>query len=116
MNHPDFTTQADLFSAAAVAEGKAALARTASKHEADIVRLIPLAVELATKAGADGVTVADLRTFAVQRQLLTGGESGRQLSYLGVVMRRAGLTATDRTRRSHIKATHGIRNVVWVKP
>lgn len=121
MNHPDYVTQADLFAAApdpapAVAEGKAALAKAASKHEADIVRLIPLATALAKAAGEEGVTVANLRLAAVQQGLLTGAEQGRELSYLGAVMKRAGLTATDRMRRSHIPATHGIRNVVWIAP
>lgn len=96
--------------------GLAALERTAAKNQALIETLVPLAQELAKKAGETGVTVADLRITAVQRGLLTGEEKGRALSFLGAVMKRAGLQATYELRRSQIPATHGIRNRVWVRP
>ena len=82
----------------------------------DLDRLVPLARELAEKAGEYGVTVADLRIYAVNRGYLTGQESGRQLSYLGSVMRHAGLVATDRWRRSQIPKSHGNAQVVWRSP
>lgn len=89
------------------ARGMSALADTAAKHRSEIECLIPLARELAQKAGPAGITVSDLRLYAVQRGLLTGQERGRELSYLGAVMRAAGLTATDEYRRSDIGKSHG---------
>ena len=87
--------------------------RTVSRHESQIVVLVPLARELARKVGAVGITVSDLRLYAVQRGLLTGGETGKTLSYLGAVLKRAGLTATDHVRRSVIGRSHGNLQRVW---
>lgn len=87
----------------------------AHRREA-IDRLIPLAQELARKAGADGVTVADLRLYAVQRGILTGQETGRQLSYLGAVLTLAGLAKSERFRRSVIEQSHGNLHRVFVAP
>ena len=89
--------------------------QTARKHAADITRLVPLARELAVRAGADGVTVSDLRITATQRGLL-GASSGRRLSFLGAVMRAAGLVPTDRYRRSDVPASHGNPHRVFVLP
>lgn len=83
-------------------------------RRAEIERLIPLARELAEKAGPDGVTIADLRLYAVQRGILTGRETGRQLSYLGAVLRCAGLAKTALWRRSHIERSHGNPHRVFV--
>lgn len=99
---------------AGIRAGMQALDKTASKHDADIVRLVPLAEVIALKAGRSGVTTSDLRIFAVQRGLLTGEEKGKSLSWLGAVMKRARLVNTGATRRSPIGRTHGIRQVVWV--
>lgn len=88
----------------------------ARKHSGQIELLKPIAQELARKARHHGVTVADVRLIAIQRGLLSGGETGRELSYLGAVMRAAKLSATDRTRRSHIDKSHGNRHTVWVDP
>ena len=85
----------------------------AHRREA-IARLIPLARELAVKAGRDGITVADLRLYAVQRGILTGTETGRQLSYLGAVLTLAGLAKTSQWRRSHIPQSHGNAQRVFV--
>jgi hypothetical protein len=87
----------------------------AHRREA-VAQLIPLAQDLARRAGETGITVADLRLYAVQQGILTGTETGRQLSYLGAVMRAAGLTATDRVRRSMIERSHGNLQRVWCLP
>jgi hypothetical protein len=96
--------------------GMRALAETAAKHAADIAALVPLARELAHRAGPDGITVSDLRLYAVQRGLLTGEERGRQLSYLGKVMSAAGLMRTGGYRRSAIRKAHGNLGAVWRLP
>lgn len=89
----------------------------ASRHANDIKVLTPLALELARKAGKDGVTVADLRITARQRGLLPRGKvRDRSLSWLGAVMRAAGLKATRQVRRSPIDESHGNRHTVWVDP
>ena len=82
----------------------------------DLERLIPIARELAEKAGDFGCTVADVRIAAVQRGLLTGEERGRRLSFLGKVMRAAGLEPTGEYRRSHIGKSHGNLHAVHVTP
>lgn len=94
--------------------GLAARDRAASKHAQEIEALIPLAVELAQKAGEPGVTVADLRLLADQRGLLPESK-GRRLSYLGVVLERAGLHPAG-YRRSHLPKSHGNIHVRWVLP
>ena len=43
---------------------------TEAAHALAIATLVPLARELAERAGAHGVTVSDLRLTAVQRRLL----------------------------------------------
>ena len=89
--------------------------QTARTHALEIARLVPLARELAVRAGAAGCTVSDLRVTATQRGLL-GASSGRRLSYLGAVMRAAGLVPTDRYRRSDVPQAHGNLGRVWVLP
>ena len=95
--------------------GFTALDQTARKHAADIARLVPLALELAAKAGQGGCTVSDLRVTATQRGLL-GASHGRSLSYLGAVLKAAGLVATDRYRRSDVPQAHGNLGKVWIAP
>lgn len=92
--------------------------REVPAHRArDLERLIPLAVELADRAGPLGITVADVRLAAVQRGILTGEETGRQLSYLGAVLRHyAGLVKTGGYRRSVIERSHGNLHAVHVHP
>lgn len=87
---------------------------TPRERAADIARLVPLARELATKAGASGITVSNLRLAAVARGLLTGQETGRRLSFLGAVMRKAGLRNTGEWRRSDVQRSHGNLNAIWV--
>ncbi len=84
---------------ASVAAGMTALSDTASRHATKIAALVPLARELAAKVPS-GITVSNLQLAAVQRGLLTGEERGRTLSYLGAVMRRAGLHPTGEYQRS----------------
>jgi hypothetical protein len=90
--------------------------RIPARHEATVAKLVPLALELAHRAGVEGITVANLRLAAVQRGILTGTESGRQLSYLGAVLRRAGLVKTGGYRRSHLEQSHGNLHAVHVAP
>jgi hypothetical protein len=86
---------------------------TPRERAADVARLIPLARELARKRVA-GITVSDLRVAAVSRGLLTGQETGRRLSFLGAVMKRAGLSNTGNWRRSDVEQSHGNLNAIWV--
>jgi hypothetical protein len=81
--------------------------RPNSRHSHRITLLVPLAKEIARKSGSHGCTVGDLRLAAVQRGLLSGHEKGRELSYLGAVMRAAGLVGTEHFRRSVIERSHG---------
>jgi hypothetical protein len=111
MSAPDLFDQP-----ASTALGMRALAETAAKHAADIAALVPLARELAHRAGPDGITVSDLRLYAVQRGLLTGDERGRALSYLGAVMAAAELHRTGGYRRSSIGKAHGNLNACWRLP
>lgn len=71
--------------------------RSASRHGAEIQALIPLAQNLAWKAGRDGVTVGDIRLYAERQGLLLPG-SGRRLSWLCAVPKAAGLFPTTRRR------------------
>lgn len=84
-------------------------------RERDLDRLIPLARELAEKAGEYGCTVSDVRIVAVQRGILTGEERGRRLSFLGKLMPAAGLVATGQYRRSSVDRSHSNLHAVWVE-
>jgi hypothetical protein len=74
--------------------------RAIGNHEASLERLVPLAKELAERAGAHGVTVGDIRLRAQREGLLPQAPEGRALSYLAGLPRRAGLIATGRRRMS----------------
>lgn len=82
---------------AAKTEGRA---RAARGHEPDIQRLIPLAQEVARRAGVHGVTVGDIRLVAQRQGLLTQANVGRGLSWLTALPKRAGLVATGHRRLS----------------
>lgn len=82
------------------------------RNEGLIQRLVPLAQEL-SENNAEGVTVSDLRLEALKRGLLTGEETGEELSALGQVMKRAGLVHFNTTRRSEVDSTHGRWQMVW---
>ena len=98
---------------ASIEAGMTALADTAAKNAEAIARLIPLARELAARSPT-GVTISDVRLYAQQRGLLSGTERGRQLSFLGAVMQKAGLTPTGEWRRSSILKSHGNNHRVYV--
>ena len=97
-----------------IEEGLAALARTAgrAKNAAMIEQLVPIAQRLAAAAAPEGITCTELREEAVLLGLLTGYETGPTLSYLGAVMKRAGLHRGE-VRRSRLTVTHGKIQVVW---
>jgi hypothetical protein len=82
--------------------------------ERQLERLIPIAKELAQKAGCHGVTISDVRICAVNRGVLTGEEAGKRLSYLGSVMEAAALVPTDGFRRSSIPKSHANLHRVFV--
>lgn len=94
--------------------GLAARDRSAARNVDLITRLIPLARELAHRAGASGITVSDLRLLADQRGLLPPSE-GRRLSWLGAVPLHAGLVAVG-WRRSVMAKSHANLNRVWTLP
>lgn len=72
--------------------------RAASRHAALIARLVPLAKELALRAGVSGVTVGDIRLAAEQRGLIEPMPRDRRLSWLWAVPKAAGLVRTERRR------------------
>ena len=80
----------------------------------DIERLVPIAQELARIAGPHGITIANVRHAAEARGLLTGAERGRRLSFLGAVMKAAGLVATEDYRRSDIPRSNGNLHRIWI--
>lgn len=90
--------------APAIAAGKAGLAQSEAHYERYILALIPVAQELARKAGFRGITVADIREVGESRGLIP---PGIPLDWLPAVPRRAGLKATGGFRRSHVLKTHG---------
>lgn len=79
-----------------------------------ITALVPIARRLARAWPDRGVTVSDIRFLAEQEGILTGEEHPHQLSALSSVPAAAGLTATERTRKSKIPSTRGRRQVVWI--
>lgn len=96
-------------------EGTTAREMAVGANATQIEKLIPVAQAL-VRGKPKGITVTDLRLRAIELRLLTGKEVGRELSYLGGVMKRAGLRATDEYRRSELRSTHGIPQRVWVEP
>lgn len=95
----------------AIQLGFDALEQTAKRHEVLIERLAAVANTLALTSPT--VTVGDVREAAVRMGILTGREKGRELSYLGAVMRKAGLRPLPTYRRSHLDVTHGNLNREW---
>jgi hypothetical protein len=78
--------------------------------------LVAIAQELARKAGAQGVTMCDVRIYAEQRGLLTGQEHDRSLSWLHGIPRMAGLVTSGRVRPSTLPRAHGNYQRVWILP
>ena len=97
--------------------GFEALERAASRDDRRslIEKLVEIAQGLA-RVRPEGVTIADVRAEAVRWQLLPAKAKGRELSFLGAVMKRAGLVSTEEFRRSDIDASHGNVQRVWRRP
>ena len=97
--------------------GFEAMERAASREDRRslIERLIEIAQGLA-RMRPEGVTIADVRAEAVRWQLLPAKSKGRELAFLGAVMKRAGLVSTDQFRRSDIDASHGNPHRVYKRP
>lgn len=97
--------------------GFTALDATASTadHRALIAQLVPIAQGLA-RVRPTGVTVADVRGEALRQHILPAKPKGRELAFLGAVMRKAQLVATEEFRRSDVEASHGNLHRVWVRP
>lgn len=99
---------------AAVAK-REAIERVTARHADELDALVPLMRELAERAGPDGITVGDVRLRAQRDGLLPQHPSGRQLSWLTGLPKRAGLVPTGRRRLSplpHSRNSH----VVYVLP
>lgn len=94
--------------------GFQSLEETAARdaHQALIAKLVPIAQGLA-RMRPDGVIVADIRQEAVRQCLLPSKAEGRELAFLGAVMQKAGLVATDEYRRSDVERSHGNLQRVW---
>lgn len=87
--------------------------QTESRNQQRIRELVPLAIELARKAGREGITVANLRQAAQLE--VQDREHQRAYSWLGAVLKRAGLIHTSE-RRMTAEARTRNRNDVWVHP
>lgn len=97
----------------AIQLGFDALERTAEHHHYLLQRLIPVARKVAARGPC---TVGDVRLEAVKQGLLPEVGTKRSLSFLGALMREAGLVHTGMYRRSTVEATHGNLAVVWRLP
>ena len=84
-------------------------------HQRLIDKLIPIAQGL-SRMRPEGLTVADVRQEAVRQCLLPAKAKGRELAFLGAIMQRAGLVATEEFRRSDIDASHGNLHRVYKRP
>ena len=71
--------------------------------ERTIERLVPIAQDLAQRAGFRGITVRQLRGAGVAAGVLTGQEMPSALRFLPVVMHRAGLS---RGRGAHRQSVY----------
>jgi hypothetical protein len=94
----------------------ARLAAESDLGEKLLATLIPIARRMLRAAGADGVTVGEVRLQAAREGLLAN-DGTESLDALGALFRRIPeARATDRTRRapSALGVSHGNRQVVWV--
>jgi hypothetical protein len=82
--------------------------RAAKSHPAELKRCVEIARRLALRGP---ITIDDVRREA---GLLEG--RGRSLSYLGAVMKCAGLKPTGQYVRSELPVTHGNLRQVWRLP
>lgn len=93
--------------------GITALAATAANHDDDIEALVPVARRLACATADRCITVTELRADGVRLGLLPEQGSGRELSWLGAVFKRAGFVSTPAKRRHKTPGTHGKLVTVW---
>jgi len=89
----------------------------AAEHKTEIIRrLVEIAQGLA-RIRPEGVTVADVRGEAMRQCILSGAKArGRELAFLGAIMKRAGLVSTEEFRRSDVDESHGNLHRVWKRP
>lgn len=97
----------------ATAIGMEALARTTAVNAETLIALIPVAKDVARAAFPEGITMTEVRAEAVKRGILSGKETGHELSFLGSLGKAAGLVNTGAYRRSPLDVTHGKIQVVW---
>lgn len=83
------------------------------EHQVLLRKLAEIAQGLARMAGPKGVTVSDVRHEAVRHGILPQQAKGRQLAFLGALMREAGLVPTGEYRRSEVDKSHGNLHQVW---
>jgi len=89
--------------------GQEAIDRAAKAHPAEFKRCVQLAKDLAKKDTSNrGITVEMVRRAA---GLLTS--TGRDLAFLGAVMKAAGLQPTGQYRRSELPESHGNLHRIW---
>lgn len=85
----------------------------ASRHAPKIALLAPRLRALAERRGEYGVDASDTRRLGMAAGVITGAETRRDLSWLAVVPRRAGLVS--RGVRPTYNAS-GNRHTVYVAP
>lgn len=94
-----------------VAAKDRAVSRLEQHHDSEIQALVPLALEVALRAGLEGCTVGDIRLVAQRRELLPQCPEGRALSWLTVLPKRAGLVPTGRRRMSPIPKSRNVHTI-----
>ncbi|HTG26071.1 MAG TPA: hypothetical protein VK681_39100 [Reyranella sp.] len=99
--------------ARSIAAGREGLAQASAGKEELIAKLVPIARELADKAGRAGIIPADVRYYGELRGLIPKSSDQRFLSFLPTVMRRDGLEPTGERRRSFILKSHGNSQMVY---
>lgn len=62
------------------------------------------------------ITVEEIREIAEARDILTGTEKGRELSYLSSIPKAAGLVTSGQRVRSSRPSSHGNWQTVWYAP
>jgi len=88
----------------------------AAEHKTEIIRRLVVIAQSLARVRPAGVTVADVRFEAVRQCILKGKAKGRELAFLGAIMRRAGLVSTEEFRRSDVEDSHGNLHRVWKGP
>ena len=88
----------------------------AAEHKTEIIRRLVEIAQGLSRVRPDGITIADVRFEAVRQCILKGKARGRELAFLGAVMKRAGLVSTEEFRRSDVDVSHGNLHRVWKRP